>query len=376
MSSSFITVPKTSVINIPLLVALLITSILHFLVISELNIHFPETAPQHNRVEVTLLKPKTVTQVSPVTAIQKPAEIKPEVAEIPTPKSEPSVIDSTTKPAPKKRRRHTQPVQKTTVHRKKPVLEPTIAKSQPEPVLSAPDSSELAAATPAPPVEPVIAEPTPEPKLETPAAVAETVVPPVKPAEVEKPVAVTESAQPELLDKPVTAPAKTNKKARKKSARKSSSSPENTQPTLSMDDLAAQIAQVGEKFGTQAPTASESRIKTLSAVRKHKASAQQYKQDWRRKIEGIANLNFPEAARQKDFSARLIIEVGINADGSIHSLRVKKSSGTPPLDEAAKNIVQMGAPFAPLPKDLAEEIDVLVLQQPMQFSDESGVTVQ
>ena len=372
MSSSFITVPKTSVINIPLLVALLITSILHFLVLSELNIHFPETAPQQNRVEVTLLKPKIVTQVPPVTASQKPAEIQPEVAEIPTPKSEPSVIDSTTKPAPKKRRRHTQPVQKTAGHRKKPVFEPTIAKSQPEPVLAVPDSSELPIATPAPPVEPVIAEP----KIETPAAVAETVVPPVKPAEVEKPVAVTESAQPEPINKPVNTPAKTHKKSRKKSPRKSSSRPENIQPTLSMDDLAAQIAQVGEKFGTQAPTASENRIKTLSAVRKHKASAQQYKQDWRRKIEGIANLNFPKAARQKDFSARLIIEVGINADGSIHSLRVKKSSGTPPLDEAAKNIVQMGAPFAPLPKDLAEEVDVLILQQPMQFSDESGVTVQ
>jgi protein TonB len=44
------------------------------------------------------------------------------------------------------------------------------------------------------------------------------------------------------------------------------------------------------------------------------------------------------------------------------------------LDEAAKRIVRMSAPFAPLPADLLKELDVLVITRVWKFSDESGMT--
>lgn len=375
------TVPKTSVINIPLLIALLITSLVHFVVISGISIIFSEITPQKKTISITLIKLKPVTQVS-AEKVQEPVAINKKITEIPVAKPAHHAVDSTNKPKSKKHRLFSQPVPKSSapeintvatpdIAPKKSAIEPITAENSTAPVLPIPEH------IPAVAVEPVVVEPVPTPKVETPPVVPNTVVVSVsKPAEVEKTIASSDSAQPDIIGKAEDLPVNPTKKVLKKSTRKSSSHIDNAQPVLSMDDLAAQIAQVGEKFGNQAPAASESRIKPLNSVRKHKASARQYKQDWRHKIEQIANLNYPEAAREKDFSARLVMEVGINTDGSIHSLRVKKSSGTPALDEAAKNIVQMGAPFAALPKDLAEEVDVLVLQQPMQFSDESGVTIQ
>ncbi len=96
--------------------------------------------------------------------------------------------------------------------------------------------------------------------------------------------------------------------------------------------------------------------------------------DWEDKVERTGNLNYPEVAAKKNFSGTLTMDVGIKADGSIYSIRINQSSGNPALDEAAKRIVRMSAPFAPLPADLRKELDVLVITRVWKFSDESGMT--
>ena len=105
----------------------------------------------------------------------------------------------------------------------------------------------------------------------------------------------------------------------------------------------------------------------------HKYVAAQYMKDWESKVERTGNLNYPEAAAKKNFSGTLTMDVGIKADGSIYSIRVSRSSGNPALDEAAKKIVRMSAPFAPLPLDIRKELDVLVITRVWKFSDESGL---
>jgi protein TonB len=70
------------------------------------------------------------------------------------------------------------------------------------------------------------------------------------------------------------------------------------------------------------------------------------------------------------------MDVGINADGTIYSMRINKSSGIPALDEAAKRIVNMSAPFAPLPSELLKELNVLVITRVWKFSDESGLSTR
>ena len=162
-----------------------------------------------------------------------------------------------------------------------------------------------------------------------------------------------------------TAPVETSRQIDKKEA-----------PQLTAEALQQQIAQVGEQIRRQHQSADLSKIKHVSAVSTHKAVAAQYMRDWERKVEKTGNLNYPEVARKKNFFGTLIMEVGINADGSVYSIRIKQSSGNPALDDAAKRIVQISGPFPPLPKDLLKELDVLVITRVWKFSDESGMTAR
>ena len=144
-------------------------------------------------------------------------------------------------------------------------------------------------------------------------------------------------------------------------------------PKLTADLLQQQIAQLGTEIRQSQPSAQQAKIKFVDAVSAHKYIAAQYMKDWESKVERMGNLNYPEVALKKNFSGTLTMDVGVNADGSIYSIRIGRSSGNLELDEAAKKIVRMSAPFAPLPLDLRKEVDVLVITRVWKFSDESGL---
>ncbi len=97
-----------------------------------------------------------------------------------------------------------------------------------------------------------------------------------------------------------------------------------------------------------------------------------YLDAWRSKIERIGNLNYPAAALKKGITGSLFLDVAINPDGSLHSLRVLRSSGFPVLDNAAMRIVKMSAPFPPLPEAIRKDTDVLHIARVWQFKNESG----
>jgi periplasmic protein TonB len=70
------------------------------------------------------------------------------------------------------------------------------------------------------------------------------------------------------------------------------------------------------------------------------------------------------------------MEVGINIDGRIEYMNITQSSGNSELDEAAKKIVRMSAPFPPLPLALRNELDILKITRVWKFTDESGLVTQ
>lgn len=151
---------------------------------------------------------------------------------------------------------------------------------------------------------------------------------------------------------------------------------EESAPRLSPEALQQQIAQLGERIRNSQQSAQDTKIKFVNSISTHKYLAAQYVKDWEDKVERTGNLNYPEAARKKGVSQALTLDVGINADGSIYSMRIVKSSGNPALDEAAKRIVKMSAPFAALPDDLLREVNVLVITRVWKFSDETGMTAR
>jgi protein TonB len=88
---------------------------------------------------------------------------------------------------------------------------------------------------------------------------------------------------------------------------------------------------------------------------------------WARKVEGIGNLNYPQAAKDQRIYGNLILHVALRADGSVEQIRVVRSSGYDLLDQAAVRIVELGAPYSPFPPDIAAETDVLDIIRTWQF---------
>jgi protein TonB len=116
------------------------------------------------------------------------------------------------------------------------------------------------------------------------------------------------------------------------------------------------------------------------AASKHKrrkvlnASTQEYKyasylEAWRRKVERIGNLNYPDEARRKGIYGSLILHVAVRADGSIEQIRLLRSSGHKVLDDAAIRIVRLAGKdgFAPFPPEIRKEVDVLDITRTWQF---------
>ncbi len=145
---------------------------------------------------------------------------------------------------------------------------------------------------------------------------------------------------------------------------------------ISAATLQQQISEQAIQSTQRPASATRTKTKSVSQVSANKSVAAQYKRDWESKVERIGNLNYPEAASKPGFSATLTMDVGIKADGSIDSIRITQSSGIPELDEAAKKIVRMCAPFPPLPNALRNELDILLITRVWKFTDESGLITQ
>jgi periplasmic protein TonB len=92
-----------------------------------------------------------------------------------------------------------------------------------------------------------------------------------------------------------------------------------------------------------------------------------YMRGWVDRIERVGNLNYPEQAREQGIHGDVILTVGLNRDGTVHSIDVTHSSGYPIIDKAAQAIVKLCAPFPPLPPDSKEKVDILYITRTWQF---------
>ena len=99
-----------------------------------------------------------------------------------------------------------------------------------------------------------------------------------------------------------------------------------------------------------------------------------YMDSWRQKIEEVGNLNYPEAAKSQKLYGTLQMTVSIKADGSIESIEINRSSGHKVLDDAAKHIVELSAPYDPFTDDMRKEIDILSITRTWTFTKEDNIS--
>ncbi len=93
-----------------------------------------------------------------------------------------------------------------------------------------------------------------------------------------------------------------------------------------------------------------------------------YMAAWVAKVERVGNLNYPLELKERGVAGDLLLTVGIHGDGSVESIRVQRASGIPELDQAAVRIVRLAAPYAPLPAEIAADVDVLHITRTWRFS--------
>ncbi|MEJ2360586.1 MAG: energy transducer TonB [Gammaproteobacteria bacterium] len=99
-----------------------------------------------------------------------------------------------------------------------------------------------------------------------------------------------------------------------------------------------------------------------------------YIEAWRDKVEQFGRLNYPEEAIRHDINGSLLLDVGVNPDGSIDSMQILRSSGHKILDHAALRIVKMAAPFAPLTPAILKDTDVLHISLVWHFTVKQGLS--
>ena len=108
------------------------------------------------------------------------------------------------------------------------------------------------------------------------------------------------------------------------------------------------------------------KIHRLSAASTMRDKGAWYKDEWRKKVERVGNLNYPDDARRQQIYGSLRVLVSINRDGTLYEVQVLQSSGQPLLDQAALRIVRLAAPYAPFTGDLAD-IDRLEIIRTWRF---------
>jgi len=94
-----------------------------------------------------------------------------------------------------------------------------------------------------------------------------------------------------------------------------------------------------------------------------------YLDAWRRKVEHVGTLNFPNVARRDGLSGTPIVEVAIAASGKLVSATIRRSSGHAEIDRAALAILNLAAPFNPFPKDLSAAHSQIRFAYEWQFLD-------
>ena len=143
------------------------------------------------------------------------------------------------------------------------------------------------------------------------------------------------------------------------------------EPNVSGADLASSalaIARLEGQIARQMEEYNKRPRKQFIGARTEEYRFAQYVEDWGQKIERIGNLNYPDAAKGRLYGS-LTLSVVIKANGDLKQVEVIRSSGQALLDDAARRIVRMAAPYAPFPPNIQRDTDELDITRTWTFTN-------
>ena len=137
---------------------------------------------------------------------------------------------------------------------------------------------------------------------------------------------------------------------------------------LDMASSAMAIARLEGQIARQMEEYNQRPRKKFIGARVEEYRFAQYVEDWRQKIERIGNLNYPDAAKGRLYGS-LTLSVVIKANGDLKQVEVIRSSGQVLLDDAARRIVRMAAPYAAFPEAIRRDIDEIDITRTWTFTN-------
>lgn len=143
----------------------------------------------------------------------------------------------------------------------------------------------------------------------------------------------------------------------------------------SPDELSLAIASLQAQLDLRREAyAKRPRKYTISSASTQKSQDALYLDNWRRRIEAVGNLNYPEEARRAQLYGSLRMLVALRPSGEVADIRILQSSGHNLLDQAAVNIVTLAAPFAPFPEAMRADADILEIIRTWRFHEGNALT--
>jgi len=125
-------------------------------------------------------------------------------------------------------------------------------------------------------------------------------------------------------------------------------------------------------FNVKPQTQNENlRIKNISA-KSPEYIYRLYFEAWKKKVERMGSMNYPEAAKINNSFSNLVMRVTINSNGLVHNIAVIKSSGNEDLDIAAADIVKNGSPYAPFSEQMKREVDQVNITRIWKFIEDQN----
>ncbi len=241
----------------------------------------------------------------------------------------------------------------------------------PEPQVTTPPPIEAEPPQPPEPASTEVEVPEPEPvkkEVVEKITVEEELSPNPVVEKVETPSKEKEITEIKEIKTEETKPTPEEKETRIKKTIKKPPVPSATELLTNSFKIASLSAEIRRKLEAKAQ---RPRRKFISATTKEYNYAA-YMEAWRSKVERVGNLNYPEQARQQGLSGSLVLDVALNADGSINEITIRRSSGEKILDDAAVRIVELAAPYAPFPQNIKDETDILHIMRTWQFINNRG----
>ena len=92
-----------------------------------------------------------------------------------------------------------------------------------------------------------------------------------------------------------------------------------------------------------------------------------YEEAYRQKVEQVGRVNYPPPVDGRPLYGTVRITATIRQDGSLALIEIRQPSGSPTLDDPARRIIQMAAPFQPFTEAMRAQVDLVSITRSFNF---------